>query len=422
MNGTMIDYYSLFVAVLIGFLLGIDRERLVAKPYAGVRTFVLISLLGYLSSVVYSLGLDLFILTAGMFTSGLILLAYFFVARNGHTGITTEFLIFLVFVLGFLAGFDYTVDLSLVVAIVVLLVISFKDVIHNTVKNAITADEWVSAVKFTALVIGVLVVLPKTVELEFLEGIEFMEPLYVIEVGTVGWLVLLIAGINFVTYFLTKIYGPKSAYLIAAMAGLVSSTAVTVSSSGNYKQSANIRELKNILVANATSTLKASALTVTILYDGTFFTPLFLLILSAALAIASHLVKRPETSETENMEEIKTKEPFSFSQITKFALFFIVLLPSLKLLSQLPSGLIVGSFFGGSFDIDGVLITLAAISSDHVWLAVIATVLGGFTTKSVVSFVSSGSIQFGIKVSGAFTLCSIGAGLIAFLVVQLFGL
>jgi uncharacterized membrane protein (DUF4010 family) len=403
----MIDYYNITVALVIGFLLGIDRERLTQKTYAGIRTFILVSLLGYLSSIMFTTtgSKEISALTS-IFVGGLILVAYFDSTKKGNTGITTEFLIFIVFVLGFLSGFSETVNLSLLVSVLVLMVTGFKDTLHRLSKKFLTQEEWISTIKFLALSIGVMVALPQKLEISFLKEYDFLEPLAIIEISNVGWLVFLIAGINFITYFLSKIYGQKSSFLIAALAGLISSTAVTAHSSSEYRINKKSIHIKNILIANSTSTFKAFLLSITILFNENYFTPVFLFICFLLLLLASLLVKKNDQS-SDNINKINNDiKPFELNEIIKFTLFFLILLPILKILAQLPAGLIVGSFFGGSMDIDGVLVTLVTVDSDMVWLATIATILGGFFAKSIIA-TTSGGVRLGIKISSYFLLCCI---------------
>lgn len=104
-------FYRFGIALLIGFLIGLQREYdydVTAKPeertFAGVRTFSLIALTGCTAAFLSDL-FDSALLSVSIFfsLSIMITVAYFLVARQGSTGMTTEVAALLTALVGALA-------------------------------------------------------------------------------------------------------------------------------------------------------------------------------------------------------------------------------------------------------------------------------------------------------------------------------
>src|SRR5689334_3459958 len=98
----------LLVALLVGLLIGLDRERAEDrkqhKLFAGIRTFPLIALTGAgLALLPAALGPGPLIV-GFVAVLGIVLVSYQASARAGHVGATTEFAALVTYVLGALAG------------------------------------------------------------------------------------------------------------------------------------------------------------------------------------------------------------------------------------------------------------------------------------------------------------------------------
>src|SRR5580658_357319 len=101
----MIETFHPFaIALMIGLLIGIERERSHPKgsQAMGVRTFVLLSLLGTLAAWVHETGLTI---TISVFALAAILAGYFRSTAKQEVdfGLTTEFSGAVVYILGYIA-------------------------------------------------------------------------------------------------------------------------------------------------------------------------------------------------------------------------------------------------------------------------------------------------------------------------------
>lgn len=215
---------NLGVASLVGLAVGIEREWSghATGPharFAGVRTFLILGILGGLS------GLALFegwvaaatVLLAG--GSGLVLVAYFVASRRTGADVdgTTEAAGLLVLALGMFAGMGYLV-LAAGICAVVVLALREKAHLHRLV-HKIGEAELKAAFQFAVLALVVLPLLP--------EGP--YGPLGGFRPRSLWAVVLLFSGLNFVGYLARRIAGPGLGYPITGLlGGLLSSTAVTL--------------------------------------------------------------------------------------------------------------------------------------------------------------------------------------------------
>lgn len=149
---------GLLVALGVGVLIGVDRERRKGegreRSPAGIRTFAITALFGAACHLVGG-NLLVAVATAGML--GLVGLAYA-MADSEDPGLTTEIALALTLVLGALsmqepvtAGF---------VAVVATLVLAGRTPIHRFVRNVLTEDELRSGLALAAAALVVLPLLP----------------------------------------------------------------------------------------------------------------------------------------------------------------------------------------------------------------------------------------------------------------------
>src|SRR5688500_18472268 len=132
-------WVNLGVALAIGFLIGIERERSKGagpnRAVAGLRTFTLISLAGALG--VWIGGVYVFIATGGIL--GLLIAVGYLRTRDTDPGLTTEIAMVVTFLLGGLAVRDPRLAAAL--AVIVAILLAFRSYAHNWVKNVLTDAE-----------------------------------------------------------------------------------------------------------------------------------------------------------------------------------------------------------------------------------------------------------------------------------------
>lgn len=220
----------LAVAAGIGFLIGIEREfakrvrdtagvegGTFQKQFAGLRTFTLIALLGFLAAFsARSLGLWFFGLTLAGFLA-LVIASYLSSIRRGDIGATSEVTAMITFLLGGLA-YEGHLLFIIIVAVLVVLLLSFKLPLHRFVTR-LTEQEVRAIVEF--VVISVLV-------LPFLPNAGY-GPLAAWNPKEIWTMVVLVSGLSLVGYLLSKAIGGNRGMRVSGLlGGLVSSTAVAL--------------------------------------------------------------------------------------------------------------------------------------------------------------------------------------------------
>jgi uncharacterized membrane protein (DUF4010 family) len=214
---------ALAVAGLGGLAVGIEREWSARQErdhsrFGGVRTFLLLGLLGGCASLLaaetgWAAG-------AAAITGGVLIvaLAYFVSASHGTIDATTEVAGVLVLAAGALAGAGRLTIASSVFAATAFVLVE-KSRMHAAVER-LRSEEIAAAARFAVLALVILPLLP-TSPLAWLAGIE---PRWL-------WgMVLVFAGLSFAGYLALRLVGPHRGWGVAGLfGGLVSSTAVTLS-------------------------------------------------------------------------------------------------------------------------------------------------------------------------------------------------
>lgn len=227
---------GLFVAAGIGIMLGLEREfntQTEESHLAGIRTFPLVSMLGYTLAAV-ALPAYPILMAAGIFGFfGLISIAYFVQTHKGKLGLTTELALLLTFVLGILTSTGLKME-ALGIAVIAAMLLSLKNQAHSFIRQ-ITSEEMFAFIKFFVLALLLLPMLPN----------QTFGPDLLLNYRDLGWIVVLVSSISFVGYLLLKFYGlRKGTIMMAIIGGLYSSTMVawifsarsreTPSASGTY--------------------------------------------------------------------------------------------------------------------------------------------------------------------------------------------
>ena len=214
---------GLAVAGLAGLAVGIEREWSghatgPAARFAGVRTFLLLGLLGGLAGWLIDGGLML--PGALLLASGAVLTvaAYVMAARRGGAAIdgTTEVAALVVLALGAIASLGFPLVTSAVASVMVLALVE-KTRIHSAIER-LGEHELKAAFQFAVLAVVILPLLPAGP----------FGPYDSIRPRSIWIVVLLFSGLNFAGYLISRWLGTSRGYgLTGLLGGLVSSTAVT---------------------------------------------------------------------------------------------------------------------------------------------------------------------------------------------------
>lgn len=212
------------LALAIGLLIGLQRERSKEGP-AGIRTFALIAVAGFLSGIL-SLAFSGWIVVAGiLFLAAALGMSNFIRARREEDfggGATTEIAAFLVFGIGaWLSIPDSDQSLAVIFSGVIALLLFYKKPLHQFVRG-LDREDVHAIMQFALITLVILPVLPNRT----------FGPFDVVNPFTAWLMVVLIVGIGLAGYLLYRVAGSKvGTTLSGLLGGLVSSTATTVSAS-----------------------------------------------------------------------------------------------------------------------------------------------------------------------------------------------
>lgn len=348
------------VALGLGMLIGLERERAKGQDGgAGVRTFALIALAGAIAGHLQKdLGLDWLALAIFVAVGALLVSSYVLTAQHGDTGITTEVSALLSFLLGLLCAHGQ-LQMAAWVAVAMALMLALKDWLHQLARR-IDASDVEATLKFA---IVTLIVLPLVPDHDYGPA-----PLDVLNPYQVWLMVVLISGLNFISYLLIKIVGTEHGIGLAGLlGGLASSTAVTLGFSQRSRQAgADARSLAlGILLAWTVMFFRVVVIT------GLVSGPLGLRLAMAMGALclvslgASYWLWRRRPAQ-ERGEVSAGQNPFELGEAIKFGLLFGVVVFVAKAAEVYlgEAGLYLAAGVAGLSDVDAITLAMAGLARD----------------------------------------------------------
>lgn len=350
----MSQWQPYLIAMIVGLLIGIEREK--AHPdqdTMGIRTFLLISLLGSLAGGLQTPWLAVVL---AVFCMGLILTSYFFQSRmddkKADLGLTTEFAGALVFCLGYAAHFIPTV--AAILGPMVALILFSKTALHR----------FSHSIKPIELETALLLLLAGVVVINLVPD-KAVDPWDVFNPHQFGILILTLATLEFSSYALVKIIGEKKGTLLVGfLGGLVSSTAVLLSSA---KQAKRAPESWRTLASSALAA-KLAALAELLLIVGLISTDLLLHVLAPILAalLAGGLILFILAWKSNGHDSgLALKSPLDWPGVLRLSLILGAILAALSLAEVWlgNQGTLVLSFVTGLFELHGVSLANATMFS-----------------------------------------------------------
>ena len=399
---------NFFIAIGIGTIMGLEREiihqRERVEDFAGIRTFILISIFGfvltYLSLTILQSSLS-FVVGFAAFLA-LVISSYIVSAmKTGGIGATTEIAAVMVFILGSVlaleSGSEYRLA-SIVLAVLLASLLALKENLHRFAKR-VQVNEVFAAIKMALISFVILPFLPnKNYTLldipilndfinQFPKIIPLMEQLDVFNPFKIWLIVVFISGLSFLGYILVRAVGARRGIgLTSFLGGLVSSTAVTVSLAKRSKESKMIRPLALGIIL-ASSIMFVRVLVEVLVLNSSLFSSVFLpFFLMATVGIICAFVVSFRTKE--KSKNLKFNNPFDLWSAIKFGFFFLFVLIASKILYSYfgTSGIYVAALISGLADVDPMVIsasTLALSSTITPGTAVMSIILALFANTAV---------------------------------------
>ncbi len=414
----------LAVAGLVGLAVGIEREwsgHAVGPHarFAGVRTFLLLGLLGGVAGTIMAAGhtaAGVALLAGGL---GLTMVAYFMAARRPDDveaiEATTEVAALVVIGLGVIATLGYPAIASAVTAVVVL-ALREKSTIQGFVTR-IGEPELRGALQFAVLALVVLPLLP--------EGP--YGPLGGIRPRTLWTVVLVFSGLNYLGYLARRILGQRRGFGIAgALGGLVSSTAVTLTFARRSRSEPQHATALGIGVLAACTVLIPRVFGIAWVLNPGLGNVLALgLLPSLVLGLGVVAVlRRPQPGENEETDPPAVGNPLGLGSAIRMALAFQVVMLALEFAGTRygTGGLFGSAALLGLTDMDALTFSVSRLGEAEVPNGVAAqAIMIGVATNTLLKLASAmvlGSAGFrrvaGRGLTGLAMAAALGWALLAF--------
>lgn len=348
----------LLITLGIGLLIGLEREyakRIVDKEeqFAGVRTYPLIALLGFLSALLGDQYGPAFLVAgfAGFFA--MVVATYLMMARSASFGITTELAGIITFLLGALV-FEDRILLATTITVLVVSLLTLKVRLHSLIAT-LTAADIRAFIQFTVISALVLPFLPPG----------GFGPRGVWDLQDIWTMVILVTGISLAGYVLSKVFDARKGTLVEGLVGgLVSSTAVTLSLSRRSRQStAAGKRLAAVGIVASTAVLYPRILLEIWVVDRSLALQLLppVIAITAVAMLAAYLLWRRSDSASPDITSVPLKNPLNFTVAIQFAAAYMVVQWLMLLaMERFPQqGLNAAGLLFGATDMDAITLSLA---------------------------------------------------------------
>ncbi len=340
-------------SLLIGLIVGIERESDREERHAGLRDFVTIGLAGGLCGI---LGQPW--LTAAALAALTAMLVIFRLQNPQRTGITTELAAVATFLLCVLASTQemaYGAPLAIALTVVLALFLDAREPLRRLARETLSEQEYWDTLRFLAVIFVILPILPDA------------------DLGPFGgfnpyrtWIfVILVCCINFLGYFFQKfIGGRRSLALTALVGGIGSSTASTLAFS---RQAAGEPERARdwayaAILANVVLNVRVAA--ILWLAGGPLLgAALGALALMTAAGAACAWVQRPRGEPAPETARPRLGNPLRLTAALQFGLLFAAVrwLARAAVAVYGSSGIMASSAAAGSVDVDAIAFSLAGL-------------------------------------------------------------
>jgi uncharacterized membrane protein (DUF4010 family) len=410
----------LLVALLVGFLIGLDRERAEVRKghaeFAGVRTFPLIALAGCIPMLVFDRTGPVLLAVAFLAVAAVTVISYHREVQEGHVGATTEVAAIGTFLLGALAGAgEIVLAAAAGVAVSVLLVAKPK---LEAFSRALSPEELNAVLELAVISVIVLPLLPN----------RGYGPWQVLNPRGIWWVVVLVTALSFAGFVAVRLLGERRGLAITGAAGgLVSSTAVTMAMAERSREDAHVAHAAAAAAILASTVMCARVAVLAGAVNAGILLRLMPVVLAMALVglIGARLVTRGEGGEAAQSGS-KIRNPFSLAAALTFAVIYAVVLLVVRAASEYlgSGGMYAAAALSSVADVDAVTIAFARLGpGETLWRSPAAAVSVAVVMNTLVKLglgMYRGSPDFRRRVAaalGAMAVAGTAAG--AFVYVRL---
>lgn len=398
-----------FVTLLLGLLLGLERQRSKhGEAYAGIRTFPLFALCGFFGGLAAQKGAPLALPAVLLAVAGFGIVAYFR-AEESDAGVTTEMSGLLAAVLGAVVAWG-EIAAAASTAVVVTLLLTLKAPLHR-IAGTVSEDEILAILKFGVVAVVVLPLLPDRP----------MGPYGALVPRTVGMMVVVLSGVSLVGYLLVKVLGSRAGWALAGgLGGLVSSTATTLSFSARARDGGGQVPALAVGVILASTVLYVRGAVVVALLDrslAAYLAPRLAVLFGVGLLFAAlqYRRRRPEP----DGGEMSLGNPVELGRAVTMALVFAAVIVVARAAQERlgTAGLWAVGAVGGLVDVDSLAVAAARVRQyaqtplEAAAGAYLVATVSNLVFKGVAVMVTAGG-EMARRVLPAFAALAVATGVI----------
>jgi uncharacterized membrane protein (DUF4010 family) len=382
---------KLFLSLLVGAAVGFERESDAKGKESllggGVRTFSLVSLIGFLSGLFYLNNLPLVSVFLSIAFVALLIVYYTLHSKETkNLGLTTEMAYILTFAIGNVLALNFiNTQITLALVVMLILILSLKQKSKQLISE-VSRSEVESFISYAIVALVILPFLPNItytlsnfpslinffhgigLEVSKLSGLEIINP------SKLWFIVVLITGIDVFGYVLGKMLGSGKGFAITSfIGGFISSTSTTQSLANQSKAYSN----KNILVGAAILANLASFIQIFLLVGPLnvdflvkIFPSLVGMIISAGIISIYYFSKTGKVAPVNTIEK-SNRKIFSLLPALRFAVLILVvkIITGIGLIYFGHIGFLISSIISSIAGPDPILINLATSSPTSISLS-----------------------------------------------------
>lgn len=376
------------IALLIGLLVGVDREKQRnARQAMGVRSYILFALVGALTGDVNE---PFFTVGMLLFATAVTLFGYAKTSSNNSNdafGLTSEIAAMATFGLGYLAHREPFMTLAL--GAIMLFVLHNKSLIHTFVRTHLRPEEIRGVSILFLLTVGVVPLIPD----------HTIDPLRIFNPHRLAVIIVVLASLQFGGYVAIRIFGSRIGLPLAGFfGGLASSTAVFISYPKLVDaEESNVNAIVAAAIFSMTGSLSLLFIVVGIiswqLIIGIIIPLGSIIIITAAIGIVLSLRNKTHA------EQAVSQNPLNLMTAIKLGTFLTGLIFIIDLTERYLGSAFTNivTFLGGLFELNGVVIATAnMLENNAITLeasastALIAIIASMVSKIFITGFMSSG--------------------------------
>jgi uncharacterized membrane protein (DUF4010 family) len=407
-------FVDFLIAIALGALIGMEREmhqqQAKVEEFAGVRTFILITLFGAIVGfIAKQFDYPVFLISLSMFGFILFVVVSYVVNAVLHhkkIGATTQMSALLAFSLGIMCMLEIK-GLAVAITILITIFLSLKQVLHKFAKQ-INKDEAYATLEFAVISFIILPFLPD----------KGYGPLNVLNPYNIWLMVVLVSAISLVGYIFMKWKGlEKGVGITGILGGLISSNSVSVEMADESRKTGIASPF---VFATVLSSIISYLRVMFIVYIINRSLVMSLALPVGVMAVAGAVfVSLNRKNSSSKAPKIEQDSPFTLVPALKFAFIYTVVLFVTKT-AQLyfgETGVFVAALLAGFVDLNAITLSTATLAltgfipADIAVLSITLAVVSSNFVKILIGYFM-GNKEYAYKTLTIYTVIAV-AGLAA---------